>query len=38
MLEGVVIDDAEVFNDKLQEWEDSYNYHRPRQPRRPDPL
>jgi transposase-like protein len=29
MLEGVVIDDAEVFNDKLQEWEDFYNYHRP---------
>ena len=29
MLEGVVIDDAKVFNDKLQEWEDFYNYHRP---------
>jgi transposase InsO family protein len=29
MLEGVVIDDAQVFNDKLQEWEDFYNYHRP---------
>jgi transposase InsO family protein len=29
MLEGVVIDDAKVFNDKLQEWEDCYNYHRP---------
>ena len=29
MLEGVVIDDAQVFNDKLQEWEDLYNYHRP---------
>jgi transposase InsO family protein len=25
----VVIDDAQVFNDKLQEWEDFYNYHRP---------
>jgi transposase InsO family protein len=25
----VVIDDAKVFNDKLQEWEDYYNYHRP---------
>jgi hypothetical protein len=24
-----VIDDAQVFNDKLQEWEDFYNYHRP---------
>ncbi|MEW2386570.1 integrase core domain-containing protein, partial [Micromonospora sp. NPDC047707] len=29
MLDGVVIDDAEVFNDKLREWEDFYNYHRP---------
>ena len=29
LLDGVVIDDAEVFNDKLQEWEDFYNYHRP---------
>jgi transposase InsO family protein len=29
MLEGVVIDDAQVFNDKLREWEDFYNYHRP---------
>ena len=28
-LEGVVIDDAQVFNDKLQAWEDFYNYHRP---------
>jgi hypothetical protein len=25
MLEGVVLDDAEVFNDKLREWEDYYN-------------
>jgi hypothetical protein len=24
-----VIDDAQVFNDKLQEWEDFYNDHRP---------
>jgi transposase InsO family protein len=24
-----LIDDAKVFNDKLQEWEDFYNYHRP---------
>jgi transposase InsO family protein len=50
LLDGVVIDDAQVFNDKLREWEDFfndklrewedfYNYHRPpRQPRRPDPL
>jgi transposase InsO family protein len=29
LLEGVVIDDAQVFNDKLREWEDFYNYHRP---------
>ena len=29
MLDGVVIDDAQVFNDKLREWEDFYNYHRP---------
>jgi transposase InsO family protein len=29
LLVGVVIDDTQVFNDKLQEWEDFYNYHRP---------
>jgi transposase InsO family protein len=29
MLDGVVIDDAKVFNDKLQEWENFYNYDRP---------
>ena len=29
LLDGVVIDDAQVFNDKLREWEDFYNYHRP---------
>lgn len=29
LLEGVVIDDAEVFNQKLQEWEDFYNFNRP---------
>jgi transposase InsO family protein/transposase-like protein len=29
MLSGVVIDDTKLFNDKLQEWEDFYNYHRP---------
>jgi transposase InsO family protein len=28
-LEGVVIDTAELFNDKLQEWETFYNYARP---------
>ncbi|MEA2506707.1 MAG: hypothetical protein QOH48_1325, partial [Actinomycetota bacterium] len=29
LLDGVVIDDAEVFNEKLQEWEHFYNYARP---------
>ena len=29
MLEGIVIDDAKPFNEKLKEWEDSYNYNRP---------
>jgi transposase InsO family protein len=29
MLDGILIDDAEVFNDKLREWENFYNYHRP---------
>jgi transposase InsO family protein len=29
MLDGVLIDDTKVFNDKLREWEDYYNYHRP---------
>jgi hypothetical protein len=29
MLDGVVIDDTELFNDKLQEWEDSNNFDRP---------
>jgi transposase InsO family protein len=29
MLEGVVIDDTELFNDRLQEWEDFYNFSRP---------
>jgi transposase InsO family protein len=29
MVEGVVIDDTELFNDKLREWEDSYNFNRP---------
>lgn len=29
MLEGVVIDDTDLFNDKLQEWEDFYNFNRP---------
>jgi Integrase core domain len=28
-LEGELIDDTKVFNDKLREWEDYYNYHRP---------
>jgi transposase InsO family protein len=29
MLEGVVIDGTEQFNDRLQEWEDFYNCNRP---------
>ena len=29
LLEGQVIDDVNLFNRKLQEWEDYYNYHRP---------
>ena len=29
MLEGVVIDDTGVFNVRLKEWEDFYNFHRP---------
>ncbi len=29
MLQGVVIDDTQLFNDKLAEWQDFYNYHRP---------
>jgi transposase InsO family protein len=26
---GVVIDDTELFNDRLQEWEAFYNFNRP---------
>jgi transposase InsO family protein len=29
LLDGVVIDDTKLFNDKLAEWENSCNYHRP---------
>ena len=29
MLDGIVIDDAGLFNEKLKEWEDFYNYSRP---------
>ena len=29
LLDGVLIDDSQLFRDKLQEWEDYYNYHRP---------
>ena len=28
-LDGVVIDNAKLFNDKFREWEDYYNYDRP---------
>ena len=29
MLQGVVIDDTNLFNDRLKEWEDFYNFNRP---------
>jgi len=29
LLDGTIIDDAKVFNDKLRAWEDYYNYDRP---------
>ncbi len=29
ILGGVVIDATKLFNDKLKEWEDFYNYGRP---------
>jgi transposase InsO family protein len=29
LLDGAVIDDADVFNHKLQQWEDYYNFERP---------
>ena len=29
LLQGQVIDDTNLFAEKLQEWEDYYNYHRP---------
>ena len=29
LLDGITIDDTGLFNTKLQEWEDYYNYHRP---------
>lgn len=29
MLEGIVIDDTEVFNDPPQEWQDFYDHNRP---------
>jgi broad specificity phosphatase PhoE len=29
LLEGQVIDDANLFSENLQEWGDYYNYHRP---------
>jgi transposase InsO family protein len=36
LLEGVVIDDSALFTDRLQEWENFYNFHRPRRPGRAD--
>ncbi len=29
MLDGVVIDDAGVFNERVREWENFYNFNRP---------
>ena len=29
LLDGEVIDDAGIFNDKLKQWEDYYNFQRP---------
>jgi transposase InsO family protein len=29
LLEGQIIDDTNLFTNRLQEWEDYYNYHRP---------
>ena len=29
MLNGVVIDDTKLFNEKLKEWENFYNFSRP---------
>lgn len=29
LLDGVVIDAVDIYNAKLQEWQDYYNYHRP---------
>ena len=29
MLDGVVIDDTGLFNEKLREWQDCDNFHRP---------
>ncbi|MFJ8795962.1 integrase core domain-containing protein [Streptomyces sp. NPDC102462] len=29
LLDGVIVDDAEVFNDKLREWKDYHNDHHP---------
>jgi transposase InsO family protein len=29
LLDGALIDDSKLFSDKLQEWEDYYNVHRP---------
>jgi transposase InsO family protein len=29
LLDGVVLDDSQLFTTKLQEWEDFYNFHRP---------
>src|SRR6266536_1941220 len=38
MLQGVVIDDTGLFNERLKEWEDFYNFNRPHGGGWPDPV
>jgi uncharacterized protein (DUF433 family) len=38
LLDGQVIDDAKVFNERLAEWETYYNHHRPHENRPPGPT
>lgn len=39
LLEGVVLDDVNIFNARLKQWQDYYNLRSPpRRPRRPDAL
>jgi hypothetical protein len=38
MLEGVVIDNTGLFNDRLKEWEEFHNFNRRTGSRGPDPV